>query len=59
MSKQCAHWLHHLMLPRITLLPCDLSLVETELEKQNSVLKVIDEALLGMSTAMNQVSQSY
>ena len=55
MSKHCAHWLHHLLLPRVTLLPCDLPLVKDELQKQNNVLKVIDEALLNESTSIHEV----
>ena len=55
MSKQCAHWLHHMLLPRVTLLPCDLPLVEHQLREQNDVLKIIDEALVNESTSIHKV----
>ena len=57
MSKQCAHWLHHLLLPRVMLFPCDLPLVENELCEQNNVLKIIDEALVNESTSIHKVSK--
>ena len=57
MSKQCAHWLHHMLLPRVTLLPCDLPLVKQELHAQNEVLKLIDEALVNESTSIQKVSK--
>jgi len=46
-----------MLLPRVTLLPCDLPLVKQELQAQNEVLKLIDEALVNESTSIQKVSK--
>ncbi|XP_065888018.1 uncharacterized protein [Dysidea avara] len=54
-AEDWAHLLHNSMLPQITLLPCDLPLLEKELIEQNNLLKIIDEELVEKSQIITEL----
>ena len=59
MAEDWAYLLHNSILPLVTLIPCDLPLLEKALAEQNELLKIIDDELVEKSRVISEVRKYY